>query len=324
MADSEFLDGIMSSADQIRANHEKYKDKYVESGSNGIDSETFLKLLVAEMSNQDPLEPTSNTEFISQLAQFSAMGYMQEAGKYAQANYASSLVGKTVSVSKVDGKDVVIKTGVVSKVTPNTKNNSYTVTVDGEDFDLSKVTAVLDPNTSTDLVGSSVMADRIAQAASMVGMYATVKTGEGEDGSDIVKEGFIGSVVVKDSEIKVMIDDVAYDIADIKELTIAIPVDNPDAGQEKPGDNEGTGGTTGSEGAGGTTGSEGAGGVTGSESAGGSTESGESGSTNDVTENNEAASAANFVTGAEDVPDLPDNEEEMAEQLRAIIDSMSR
>ena len=37
---------------------------------NEIDSDMFLTLLVAEMQNQDPLEPTSNTEWVSQYATF--------------------------------------------------------------------------------------------------------------------------------------------------------------------------------------------------------------------------------------------------------------
>jgi len=35
--------------------------------------ETFLKLLVAQMKNQDPMNPTDSTQFISQLAQFSEL-----------------------------------------------------------------------------------------------------------------------------------------------------------------------------------------------------------------------------------------------------------
>jgi flagellar basal-body rod modification protein FlgD len=35
--------------------------------------ETFLKLLVAQMKNQDPTNPTDSTQFISQLAQFSEL-----------------------------------------------------------------------------------------------------------------------------------------------------------------------------------------------------------------------------------------------------------
>ena len=42
-----------------------------KSSKSGMDKEAFLQLLVAQMKYQDPLEPTSNTEYISQYAQFS-------------------------------------------------------------------------------------------------------------------------------------------------------------------------------------------------------------------------------------------------------------
>ena len=38
---------------------------------SGMDKDAFLQLLVAQMKYQDPLEPTSNTEYISQYATFS-------------------------------------------------------------------------------------------------------------------------------------------------------------------------------------------------------------------------------------------------------------
>jgi len=38
----------------------------------------FMKLLLAQMQNQDPLNPTDNTEFVAQLAQFSSLEQMTE------------------------------------------------------------------------------------------------------------------------------------------------------------------------------------------------------------------------------------------------------
>ena len=45
--------------------------KVNEKSNSGMDKDAFLQLLVAQMKYQDPLEPTSNTEYISQYAQFS-------------------------------------------------------------------------------------------------------------------------------------------------------------------------------------------------------------------------------------------------------------
>ena len=57
------ISGILSSSQQAQSNYEKYKDKYVDATNELVNSETFMQLLVAEMTNQDPLEPTSNTEW---------------------------------------------------------------------------------------------------------------------------------------------------------------------------------------------------------------------------------------------------------------------
>ena len=49
--------GILSSSEQIQANYEKYKSKFKDATEKMVNSDTFLSLLVAEMTNQDPMEP---------------------------------------------------------------------------------------------------------------------------------------------------------------------------------------------------------------------------------------------------------------------------
>ena len=62
--------------------------------SNGMDKESFLQLLVAQMKYQDPLEPTSNTEYISQYAQFSQVESLQSMSSNMDLQRASKFTSK--------------------------------------------------------------------------------------------------------------------------------------------------------------------------------------------------------------------------------------
>lgn len=68
------------------------------SGGNDMDKDAFLQLLVAEMQNQDPLEPTSNTEYITQYAQFSEVESLSNMASTMDLTRASSLVGQEVYI----------------------------------------------------------------------------------------------------------------------------------------------------------------------------------------------------------------------------------
>lgn len=223
MADNIF--DVLSSTQQMQSNYEKYKDKFKDSTAELVNSETFLNLLVAEMTNQDPLEPTSNTEFITQMAQMSQLQYLQDSSKYSMATYASSLVGKTVTASKMDGGNLVMKTGVVSEV--KKVGDDYTVRIDGIDFDLSKVTQVTDGGAGSSSAGlrGNELGDLISRASLMIGMYATVSTSY-LDGTKL-DAGIIESIKVNNGEISAVINGAAYKLSDITEVTYA-PVYAPE------------------------------------------------------------------------------------------------
>lgn len=81
----------------------------------------FLELLVAQLQYQDPLEPTKNTEFTSQMAQFSSLDAQQKSNSLLQElinsqggnqmNQAVAYIGKQVVVS---GNKTVMKEGAAT------------------------------------------------------------------------------------------------------------------------------------------------------------------------------------------------------------------
>lgn len=76
--------------------------KETKTSNSSLDKDAFLQLLVAQMKYQDPLEPTSNTEYISQLATFSELEEMQNLTSGMTLQRASSLVGQYVFMKVTD------------------------------------------------------------------------------------------------------------------------------------------------------------------------------------------------------------------------------
>lgn len=117
-------------------------------GKNGMDKDAFLQLLVAQMKYQDPLEPTSNTEYISQYATFSQVEQMQNMAASLELSRASSMVGKLVTVESTDasGETKQIQ-GMVEYVTY--ENNKAYVSIDGILYSADDVIAIVDANYQT-------------------------------------------------------------------------------------------------------------------------------------------------------------------------------
>ena len=104
----------------------------------------FLKLLVAQLSAQDPMNPVSNTDFAAQMAQFSTLQATQTMQKNLAGLEASqavlqanSLLGRTVQVQSASG---VTASGVVSAVTIQAGTPS--IVVNGQPYNLGSVLSV--------------------------------------------------------------------------------------------------------------------------------------------------------------------------------------
>lgn len=71
-----------------------------------MDKNSFLRILSAELSNQDPTKAKDGTEFVAQMAQFAALEQMTNLNSTMEFSSSSSLVGKMVALSSYDNKGV--------------------------------------------------------------------------------------------------------------------------------------------------------------------------------------------------------------------------
>lgn len=111
---------------------------FTDKQKNDLDAQDFLNLMITQLKNQDFMNPSSDTEFLSQLAQFTSMQYMSDLAGYAKQNYVSSLVGQTITASKftVSGElDTV--TGVVDRI--SLVDDEYVVYVGKKSYTLDQI-----------------------------------------------------------------------------------------------------------------------------------------------------------------------------------------
>lgn len=197
----------VSTVDDIRS---KYA-KYFEQDSNGslVSIDTFFQLLMSEMTNQDPLEPTSNTEFVSQLANFTALQTNSDSLYYNTVNYASGLAGKTVTIATNAGVDengkvkLNLQTGVVTDVDISDDKN-IEVIVNGERYGLGSIM-----NVSGGYTGSNVSATDGAYAVSLIGKNVTLKATNSE-GQTIVDSGVVDSIEVENGVYRIVMGGLSY------------------------------------------------------------------------------------------------------------------
>ena len=87
---------------------------------NDIDMNTFLKLMITELQQQDPLNPMDNKDMLNQIAQIRAVGASDQLTKTLNSvllgqniTSATNLIGADVSALTDDGQSI---TGVVNRV----------------------------------------------------------------------------------------------------------------------------------------------------------------------------------------------------------------
>lgn len=81
---------------------------------NSLGKDDFLKLLVAQMRNQDPLDPQDNSTYIAQLAQFSSLEQLQNVSGKLDTMLTAEASGNQLATTNLVGKSVLFKTDRVA------------------------------------------------------------------------------------------------------------------------------------------------------------------------------------------------------------------
>ncbi len=137
----------MSASEQFAVENavNTYNKTLVQEGrktSNELGKDDFLKLLITQLQNQDPTSPMENTEFISQMAQFSSLEQMtnmsssfEKMAAFINSSEAANTLGKTVELEIGDAS-------VQGVVEGATRGENPQILVNGMYYSMDKITAV--------------------------------------------------------------------------------------------------------------------------------------------------------------------------------------
>ena len=107
---------------------------------SSLSQSDFLQLLIAQMKNQDPTSPTSATDFMTELADFSTvegMTSLNSSFTLQNMEQSANLIGKTVDYTDASGKAA---SGAVSSVVMN--NGQVQLDINNTDVNLSQLTGI--------------------------------------------------------------------------------------------------------------------------------------------------------------------------------------
>jgi flagellar basal-body rod modification protein FlgD len=101
------------------------------------------------MENQDPLQPQSDTEMASQMAQFTSLSQTSSMSSSLSMMQANSLIGSTVTLQIPNSQSTT--SGVVQSVKLGSESSDGTpqVVVNGTSYDLSSVLGVTPTSTTS-------------------------------------------------------------------------------------------------------------------------------------------------------------------------------
>lgn len=173
--------------------------------SNKLGQDEFLKILTAQLANQDPLEPSSNSDFIAQMAQFSALEAMTEMSAGFMASQAYSMIGKYVVLQ--DGTNGKVS-GVASE-----KGVNYLVIGD-KYYDAKNVIGVMDPSAV-----EGDLDEQILKGANLIGKTITAEIPNEGEAPPTTVNGVVEKLIIKDGAVYAVVDETNVPISCITEIS---------------------------------------------------------------------------------------------------------
>lgn len=209
--------------------------------SSAIDTDSFLALIVAQMTNQDFMNPMDDTAMVTQMVQMNTMQMMQEMATQTKTSYVMGLVGKTVTAARINVSGELLKeTGPVQKVTLT--NNEFAIYVNGKRFTLEQLMEIgttegLSGTDGTDTGSGNTLTEeqtmqRKEYLNSLLGHAVTIEV-EDEYGSYEV-QGVVEKVSSKNGEFRVYVKGEWYSLDSVTEVGGKV-TDSGDEEVEDPG-----------------------------------------------------------------------------------------
>ena len=179
-----------------------------KTGEGVMGKDDFMKLLIAQLQNQDPTNPMKDNEFIAQMAQFSSleqtMNLTKSFDKFAEAQNQSQLiqynsfVGKSIKWHEMsdkvgeDGKPIVNEgTGLINSVKFVDGSAVFTMQ-DGKE---------LTPGNISEVLAGSGSSNSLVEASMLIGKTVGYSSGEEE------KTGTVVSVSNKEGKLQYILND---------------------------------------------------------------------------------------------------------------------
>lgn len=200
------INGQQPISDTMYLDNQQRNDRKTGNGVMGKDD--FMKLLIAQLQNQDPTNPMQDTEFIAQMAQFSSleqsMNLTTAFEKFAEAQNQSQLiqynsfVGENIRWHEIteeigeDGKPVLNEgTGIIQSVR----------FVDGSVIFNMQDGKELSPGNVSEVISGAGSSNSLVEASMLIGKKVSFMDGEDE------KSAVVESVSNKEGKLLYILDD---------------------------------------------------------------------------------------------------------------------